>query len=842
MHSRLQAHVVFLVLIFVLAVSGWPAAQAQQAQRTASDYGISSEKQLDLRDADMQVWFRRLNDIELTLGNEEIPAETQRRALRDLNKISVGAKARFKQEREQLKPIIREFESLGPAPADGAAAESEDIANLRSEIGERISVIEFHLREIQLVLVRAENLELALITRTESPTVDRLWVRSPILWKTETWRIAGTDWLTLMTAVVGAPRAWWESETGATQPAKFLIAICAGLIALFLGVPARRWLLRHLGRQEGEQNPTYAWRICAAFVTAIADALLPSFALGTIAVAIWLLSDGDTLLPALAIAVCLGGIIYFVLTGLSRAALAPRAPAWRILPVSEEGAVVLTRRVRVVALYIAVLEVLYRAAGRLGLLQSPEFETVTTLFLDALLVGLLLTLLPSRFWNVEEGTTANKIVVGVSVALGVSLIALPVLDLIGFSTLASYLLWVLIVTVVATGFVLLLRLAGHEALVQILRPASKLRVRLYRWIRLGEGGAGMLRALGGFLIDLVLFLALAYGLLRFYGLPDALLLHWIEKLADGIPIGNVLLSPIDIVMAILVFIGILLATGVLRRWLAEKLRAGTRLDLGVRNAIVSGVGYGGVVLAIFVAIATVGLDLSNLALVAGALSVGVGFGLRTVVENFVAGLLLLVERPIKEGDWIVTGGYQGMVKRISVRSTEIETFDRASVIVPNAELVAQPVQNWTHKNRIARIIVPIGVAYGSDTEKVREILLTCAADHPQVQKYPEPAVLFQQFGESSLDFELRCFVKDTDFVMTCKSDLNWAIDKAFREQAIQIPFPQRDLHLRQGMPFPVTLGEDRPAAGATGSSLSEEDDAGAQERSDAKAADGKTTV
>jgi small-conductance mechanosensitive channel len=758
-----------LLSFMVLAVGGWANAWAQKPGPTASDYGISSQSQLELSDADTPIWLSRLNDIELTLGNEEIPADTRSRALRDLNSIGHGAKARLGQAKARLEPIYRELESLGAAPAEGES-ESEDIANLRHEIGERIATIEFRLRELRLVLVRADNLELALISRSDDPLVDRLWTRSPILWQGETWRAAGANWLTLMNAVAAAPEVWWATKTAADLPARLFLAICAGLVALGLGVLARRWLQRHPGRREGEQSPTYARRIFAAFVTAISDALLPSFALGAIALAIWLLSKNDMLLPALAIAVCIGGIIYFVLTGLSRAVLAPQAPAWRILPVSEEGAVVLNRRVRIVACYLAIVEVVFRTAKYLGLLESPEFATVTTLFLDGALAVLLLTLLPSHFWQTGEEEETSRMVVGLSITLGVLLIAVPVLDLVGFSALASYMLVVLVVTVVAVGFAVLLRVAGHEALAQILNPGGALRLRLYRWLRLGEGGARLLRVVGGFLVDLILFLALAYVLLRSYGLPNALLLHWVEKLADGIPIGNVLLSPVDIVMAVLVFAGVLLATGMLRRWLAEMLRTGTRMDVGVRNAIVSGMGYGGVIVAIVVAIAIVGLDLSNLALVAGALSVGVGFGLRTVVENFVAGLLLLIERPIKEGDWIVTASHQGTVKRISVRSTEIETFDRASVIVPNAELVAQPVQNWTHKNRIARIVVPIGVAYGSDTDKVREILLGCVADHSDVLKYPEPYVIFQRFGESSLDFELRCFVKDADYVLTCHSD------------------------------------------------------------------------
>ena len=839
MHSWPSVRCLLLLSFMVLAVGGWPNAWAQKPGPTASDYGISSQSQLELSDADTPIWLNRINDIELTIGDEDISVETRGRALRDLNAISQGAKARLEQEQERLEPINKELNSLGPPPVEGEA-ESEDIANLRHEIGDRIATIEFRLRELRLVLVRAENLELSLISRTDSPMAGRLWERSPVLWQGETWRVAGANWLQLIKAVAAAPGKWWDSKSAVDRPGRLLLAICAGLVVLFLGVLARRWLQRHPGRREGEESPTYARRILAAFVTAISDALLPSFALGAIALAIWLLSENDLLLPELAIAVCIGGIIYFVLTGLSRAVLAPRTPAWRILPVSEDGAVVLNRRVRIVAFYLAVVEVPFRTARHLGLLEFPEFETVTTLFLDGILAGLLLTLLPSHFWQTGENEEPSRVVVGVSITLGVLLIAVPVLDLVGFSALASYMLVVLVVTVVAVGFAVLLRVAGHEALAQILRPGSTLRLRLYRWLRLGEGGARLLRVVGGLLVDLLLFLALAYILLRFYGLPNALLLHWVEKLADGIPIGNVLLSPIDIVMAILVFVGVLLATGMLRRWLGEILRTGTRMDVGVRNAIVSGMGYGGVVIAIVLAIAIVGLDLSNLALVAGALSVGVGFGLRTVVENFVAGLLLLIERPIKEGDWIVTASHQGTVKRISVRSTEIETFDRASVIVPNAELVAQPVQNWTHKNRIARIIVPIGVAYGSNTDKVREILLGCVADHPDVLKYPEPYVIFQRFGESSLDFELRCFVKDADYVLTCHSDLNFAIDRAFREEGIEIPFPQRDLHLRESLPLRVAMGEDRSAESEPEGPVPEEGGQIPQEFPGATATDGKT--
>jgi len=188
-----------------------------------------------------------------------------------------------------------------------------------------------------------------------------------------------------------------------------------------------------------------------------------------------------------------------------------------------------------------------------------------------------------------------------------------------------------------------------------------------------------------------------------------------------------------------------------------------------------------------------------LALVAGALSVGIGFGLQNIVNNFISGLILLFERPIKTGDWIVVDDVEGYVKRISIRSTHIQTFDRADVIVPNSALISGKVVNWMLKDVKGRIRVPIGVAYGSDVQAVKKVLHEIAGEHPEVIKSeilaPAPVVLFIGFGDSSLDFELRCHIRDIDKKVQTTSDLNFAIDAAFRAQKIEIPFPQRDIHI-----------------------------------------------
>ncbi len=202
-------------------------------------------------------------------------------------------------------------------------------------------------------------------------------------------------------------------------------------------------------------------------------------------------------------------------------------------------------------------------------------------------------------------------------------------------------------------------------------------------------------------------------------------------------------------------------------------------------------------LAVLIGVSAAGLDLSNIAIVAGALSVGIGFGLQSIVNNFVSGLILIFERPIKQGDWVVVGNEEGHVKKIKVRATEIETFDRASVIIPNSDLISGTMKNWTHKSKLGRLEVRVGVSYDADEEKVRDILTQIASEHSGVLTRPEPYVLFMDFGASSLDFELRCFLKDIENKMSIASDLRFSIRKAFQDEGIEIPFPQQDVYIKQ---------------------------------------------
>ena len=195
----------------------------------------------------------------------------------------------------------------------------------------------------------------------------------------------------------------------------------------------------------------------------------------------------------------------------------------------------------------------------------------------------------------------------------------------------------------------------------------------------------------------------------------------------------------------------------------------------------------GIALAAIVAISYAGFDITSLAIVAGALSVGIGFGLQSIVNNFVSGLILLIERPIKVGDWVVVGDQQGNVKRISVRSTEIETFDRASLIVPNSELITGRVLNWTHRNAMGRVVLKFNAGANVDPRRVIAVLNECARRHPDVLREPAPLAVFEGYTSTSTEFSLRVLLSDINKGLSVQSDLRIAAFEALRAANIDLP-------------------------------------------------------
>ncbi|WP_455372249.1 mechanosensitive ion channel domain-containing protein [Limibacillus halophilus] len=793
---RLILPLLLLLIPFLALVPPGEALGQTQEQRTLQEMQAQEQR-----------WSLTLDTLAEQIRQGTI-SDSNAADIRDrLENILTQAQGLQTRLDERLRPLRSQLDALGPPPGEGDPAEDEETAAERQRLNDQIGMLQGLVQRSNAVIARVQGeLRDLSVMRGRQRAADLLEQGTiPIL--PSAWGPALSQITTITDVARERTQRWWsEARPAVLGWNPYLIVFGAIAVMIVISRSLRRFLEGRYGQRPEIADPNYAEIVLAFVVTGAWRGVSPSI----IVYVVWLLLKKTGVVTAevqpLADGLLVAIVVYALVGQISRAALAPLKPQWSIVPLDAAQTTGAGLSFHALAIYLAVSAGV-EEVGKAVKEPVPELSSFLVLVDVGIIVLLISPLLGNWLWRPrsketegsedEEETQPARIPVALRflrLLITLSLLVVVGAAALGYSKLSIFLIEGVIASALTIGLGLILRTLYVEVL-EILIGAEG-RGLLARQLDVSKDGSQSLIFWLTLLLDTILIILAIPLLLLEWGVPESVLSYWISELSSGIKFGEFTFSPLSIIYALAVFVVALVVVRFLKGLLNRRVLARTRLDVGARHSISAAFGYVGFAIAAMLAVATLGLDLSNLAIVAGALSVGIGFGLQNVVNNFVSGLLILIERPVKVGDWIKVAGYEGTVKRISVRSTEIETFDRAEVIVPNSELVSSPVLNWTHKTRIVRIIVPVGVAYGSDTELVRDLLFKCAKGHKDVLSYPAPQVLFAAFGDSSLNFELRVYARDTDYYLTLINDMHFAIDKAFRENGVEIPFPQRDLHLR----------------------------------------------
>ena len=732
-----------------------------------------------------------LDEVEEAIGREDVTQE----ALLDLREKLNAAADALRGKLDELEPHAREVEErlkqLGPAPAKDAPPETQEIASEREQLTASFSELDGALKQARVLSVRIEQLSERVSQKRHALYASELFARTasvldPFFWS-DVVRAVPIE----LKSARALMEAWWsERGDGAKSAAATVVSLC--IVALAIGLT--RWWFPRLHPGAYGTRSAKAWMALWVFLwlalrtpAASLAILLVWDALGLLTFRVEQVAEG---LVAGIAAAAFGH-------GVARGLFAPERPERRLVQEDDMTSQCFHNHLVWSSRLLGVL-IIFQVLNKT--LFSPLVTTVATNVLFAAVTAAILLHLVIRLGRIRRNRGEALIAAAWAHPLGLLMTVLIVTALVaGYAGLAAFIALRVIVAAAVFGALYLL-LAITQTLFATVGEDTPKGQRLAASLGVSARSLGLSGALLSAFIRVMLILASFLLIIGPWEVSTADLFDTVRNIPFGFKIGEIHVSFQAMLTAVLVLVLLLVITRLVQRWLETELLPRTRIESSLQLSIVTIFGYVGAITAIALALAGLGFDLQKIALIAGALSVGIGFGLQSIVSNFVSGLILLTERPIRVGDSIVVKGEEGWVRRVRVRATEIETFDRASVIIPNSEFITGVVKNWTRANTLGRIVIKVGVGYESDPVQVRDILTEIARAHPQIIQSPPPAAFLMGFGESALEFELRCVVADVEKGLSVKSDLHYAIIQKFREAAIEIPYPQRDLRWRTGWP------------------------------------------
>lgn len=781
---------VLAVLLTVLALSIQPLA-AQQSQ--LQDY---------------EEWLRVAENAESLLENEDASNEALSQTRAEIVEWRSKFQAAQTVNDDPIAQVRDQIEALGPPPAEGETEDAE-VATRRADLQKQLSALQApHLTAVE-ALSRANAIVAGLDRKRDQRQATELARLAPSPLAPSSWKLAGSEGVQLVEGLANEISPSRQDGIRSADLRQKLPTVAAYLIAAILLLTlGRRWVASLPSRLSARASE-YS-RAVVVFITSLGQIAIPMIGVYLAISALKATGlPGPWTLPILD-AVPVAAVILFSGGWLGRQLFPHRAIAYDTLQMTEtdrskarwavDSLSVIYALHHILAAAVLPLSGLYERVGQTRDQVPLEFSEGAASVWHFVLIVLAATQL-FRLGNVLRRLTRRDDAAKLSYrhhvlswAGGLTRIVVVLavlLTMLGLINLGNMLIWPWTLSLALIGLLIVL---------------MDFTADLFNMIKRGEQGARdglapLLLSFGLIVVSIPLFMMI-------WGAERTDLVEYWARIESGVRIAGITLSPASILTFMSVFAIGYFATRTIQGAMRSSVLPKTKLDSGGQNAVVAGLGYVGIALAAVLAVNSAGIDLSSLAVIAGALSLGIGFGLQNIVSNFVSGIILLIERPISVGDWIDAGGQQGIVQRISVRSTLVQTFDRTSVIVPNSDLITQRVTNWTRYSKIGRIIIPVGVSYGADTRKVSRILQEIVEDQPLVTIDPAPMVLFRGISVDTLNFEIRAVISDITSGLGVTSEIYHQIVERFREEGIGMPFTARDNWL-DGQQLPQALDDTR---------------------------------
>ena len=742
--------------------------------------------------AQIKGWQKELDRLEEALRKPNSSYSDLNGYRDELVKLRADGEEFWKKIEQPLAAIEEQVQKLPPVPAQDQPPEPEQGAQLRAELNYQLGLFKSARSSLDAAQSRINQLLNTIQDIRRKNFTSNLFQPVPGVFSSSTWENV-SDYASLAeTRLEGMFKDWWNASN--KQELRYLVL---SALAMFLVLGYFRWHGVERLRTWSEAGDPPFWRRASSAAGVILLRTMP-----VVVPIVFLYNAIDEVQPFpekvgwLFYVAARSLFIIVVVNALMTTVLSPGASQWRLIPAGDKAALRITQLVLALVILYGLMTFIHSATR---IVQAPFSLTLAlTLPANFLVAALVVAILKTPL---EE-----KEVEGMPSLTGLRLLRLPmwgislaivVTSFAGYLALSRFIAQQLIVTgsILALVYLLLLWADGYA------QSMSDEHSGVGAWLKntgnLDQDKRERLSVPVSLLLKFLILVASVPLILLQWGYPWPDIIELYRQLFFGFRVGSTEISLAAILASVIVFILGYFAAKLFQGWLDRQVLKPAGLSGGLRDSIRTTVGYAGILAAALLALSYAGFNLSNLAIVAGAFSVGIGFGLQSVVSNFVSGLILLAERPIKIGDLVTVGGEEGHVRKISVRSTEIETFDRANVLIPNSSFITDKVKNWTLRNNTVRVTIPVVVAHGNDPRLVNTLLLKVAQDHLNVMTSPEPFVDFEDFNADSLNFKLYAYIYDLSKGTSTRTDLRIGILEAFKASGIVLPSRHTEVLLHE---------------------------------------------